>query len=319
MKRCLVVQPVHEAGLALLRENGIQPVMCPDTLEPSVEAAIRDCDAAITRDLGLSADAIRAGNRLRVVVVHGAGHDGVDKAVATACGVLVCNTPGANARSVVELALALALCAARQIPDADRAERAGIAGWREAHRTRELAGKTALIVGWGAIGSGLGRVLRDGFGMQVLVYSPRSPAPEGFETTANLAAGLQRADLISLHTPLRPETRHMIDAGALAHCRRGAILVNTARAGLVDEVALADALAAGRIAAAGLDVYGKGAPQGPLGRFRQVIFTPHLGGATEDALARVARASALNVITALRGERPATALNDPQGWMPCAT
>ncbi len=316
MKRCLVVQPVHEAGLTLLRENGIQPVLCHDTTEPSVQALIRDCDAAITRDLGLSAEAIRAGHRLRVVVVHGTGHDGVDKAVAAQCGVLVCNTPGANARSVVELALALALCAARQIPDADRAERAGTAGWREAHRIQELAGKTALIIGWGAIGSGLGQVLRDGFGMRVLVYSPRSNVPEGFDATGALSAGLQRADLISLHTPLRAETRHIIDADALAHCRQGAILVNTARAGLIDEAALADALASGRIASAALDVYSKGAPQGPLGRFPQVIFTPHLGGATEEALARVARASALNVIAALRGERPTTALNEPEGWMP---
>lgn len=139
--------------------------------------------------------------------MHGAGHDAVDKEAASERGVLVCNTPGANARSVSELALGLALAVARLIPAADRSERAGIRGFREMETFTELSGKTALIVGWGATGAGLGRMLKAAFDARVLVYSPRAADVEGFERMEKLEDGLAQADLVSLHTPLRPETR----------------------------------------------------------------------------------------------------------------
>lgn len=309
--KCLIVQPVHADGLALLGEAGVEPVLCPSPDMETVARMIPGCDAVITRDAGLSAEAIRAADRLRVVVVHGAGHDAVDKAAATALGVLVCNTPGANARSVSELALGLALAAARRIPAADRSERAGSHGFRERESFAELSGKTALIIGWGATGKGLGLMLRAALDMRVLVYSPRVADLDGFERAATLSDGLRVADLVSLHTPLRPETRHLIGAQALSSIKPGAILVNTARAGLVDEAALAEAIAGGRVAAAGLDVYSHDAPAGPLAESERVIFTPHLGGATLEALKRVAVGSARNVLTALSGARPATALNEP--------
>lgn len=114
----------------------------------TVARMISGCDAAITRDAGLSVEAIGASDILRVIVVHGAGHDAVDKDAASEKGILVCNTPGANARSVSELALALALAAARRIPAADRSERGGAHGFRECETFIELSGKTALIIGW---------------------------------------------------------------------------------------------------------------------------------------------------------------------------
>lgn len=314
MRKCLIVQPVHEDGLVLLRANGVEPVLCSDPSDATVIPLIADCDAVITRDAGLSGAAIEAGTRLRTVVVHGAGHDAVDKDTATRRGVLVCNTPGANARSVSELALGLAIAAARSIPAGNTAERNGQSGFRDRNVTFELSGKVALIVGWGTIGAGLGRMLRDAFGMTVLAHSPRATDLAGFEAAPDLFAALARADLISLHTPLRPETRGLIGAEALAACKPGAILVNTARAGLVDEDALAAALGSGRVAAAGLDVYSHGAPQGALGKFPQVIFTPHMGGSTREALSRVAIGSVRNVLTALSGARPETALNAPEGW-----
>jgi D-3-phosphoglycerate dehydrogenase len=309
--KCLVVQPVHADGLELLRHAGVEPVLCPKPDMETVARMILGCDAVITRDAGLSAAAIEASNSLRVIVVHGAGHDAVDKDAASQKGVLVCNTPGANARSVSELALALALAAARRIPAADRDERAGAHGFRERETFCELSGKTALIVGWGATGAGLGHMLKAALDMRVLVYSPRVSDINGFERVTSLEAGLSQADVVSLHTPLRPETRHLIGERALSVVKRGAILVNTARAGLVDEDALAIAVNAGRVSAAGLDVYSHDAPVGTLAATGRVIFTPHLGGATEEALRRVAVGSARNVLTALSGERPATALNNP--------
>jgi D-3-phosphoglycerate dehydrogenase len=309
--KCLIVQPVHVDGLELLRQAGVEPVLCPQPDMATVARLIPGCDAVITRDAGLSAAAIDASDQLRVVVVHGAGHDAVDKDAASKKGVLVCNTPGSNARSVSELALALVLAAARHVPAADRSERAGSHGFRERETFRELSGKTALIVGFGATGAGLAHMLKAALDMRILVYSPRVADLHGFERVASLDAGLPQADVVSIHTPLRPETRHLIGEAALAVIKPGAILVNTARAGLVDETALAAAITAGQVSAAGLDVYSHEAPLGPLATTGRVIFTPHLGGATEEALRRVAVGSARNVLTTLSGERPATTLNDP--------
>lgn len=307
--KCLIVQPVHEEGLDLLRQNGIEPVICPDPSMDTVAALVRGCESSITRDAGFTEQAFAAADKLKVVVVHGAGHDAVDKEAATRHGVLVCNTPGANAQSVSELALGLALSAARLLPAADREERAGRFGFRDRNKTLELQGKTALVVGWGHTGSRLGKMLRGALDMRVLVHSPRVKDLGDFERASSLEAGLAKADLISLHTPLRSETRHMINKDSLARVKTGAILVNTARAGLVDEAALLDALNKGQLFAAGLDVYEEKAPLGALGKSDRVIFAPHLGGATEEAMRRIAVASVNNVLTALSGKRPATALN----------
>ncbi|WP_378942355.1 hydroxyacid dehydrogenase [Mesorhizobium sp. ANAO-SY3R2] len=311
--KCLIVQPIHEAGLTLLRKEGIEPVLCPSADMETVAAHIPGCDAVITRDAGLTAQAFAAADRLRIVVIHGTGHDSVDKIAAAQKGVLVANTPGANAQSVAELAVGLAIAAARGIPAADRSERQGRAGFRESARFTELMGKTALIVGWGAIGRIAGRILDQAFGMRIIVHSPRASDVGSYARAATLAEGLGEADLVSLHTPMRAETSRMIGREALAAMKPGAILVNVARAGLVDEDALHEAVRTGHLGGAALDVYSAGAPTGPLSAFPNVIFTPHLGATTEDALRRVAEAAAGHVATALSGALPPTALN-PEVW-----
>lgn len=314
---CLIVQPIHEAGLAALREAGITPVLCPAHDMATVARHMRGIDAVITRDAGLDAAAFAAADRLKVVVVHGTGHDPVDKAAATCRGVIVGNTPGANACSVAELAVGLVLAVARRIPAADRAMRECRTGFRESVPFSEIRGRTALIVGWGAIGRETGRMLAQAFDVRVLVHSPRAPRIEGAEPVASLHEGLARADIVSLHTPLREETRHMIDACAFAAMRPGAILINMARAGLVDETALLEAVASGHLGGAGLDVCSLGAPIGPLAQYSNIVFTPHLGGTTEEALRRVALEAVRHVTTALAGRMPDTALN-PDVWGPDA-
>lgn len=311
--KCLIVQPIHEAGLSQLRRSGITPILCPAPDMATVARHIAGCDAVITRDAGLNAAAFAVADRLRVVVIHGTGHDPVDKVAAAKRGVLVANTPGANARSVAELALGLALAVARHIPAADQAQRRGAEGFRESAAFAELSGKTALIVGLGAIGRDMGQMLERALGMQVLAYSPRVPDTAPFLRVTDLAKGLAMADLVSLHAPLRPETRGLIGEAAFAAMKPGAILLNLARAGLVDEAALLAALASGRLGGAGLDVWSEGAPQGPLAAFANVVFTPHLGGTTEAALRRVAEAAARHVTTALSGTMPPTAIN-PEVW-----
>lgn len=311
--KCLVVQPIHEAGLSLLRAHDIEPVLCPAPDMATVSHHIPGCTAVITRDAGLSAEAFAAADMLRAVIVHGAGHDPVDKIAAAERGVIIANTPGANARSVAELALGLAISVARHIPSADRAQRAGRQGFRESASFAELSGKTALIVGWGAIGKSLGGMLDRALEMRVLVYSPQAPGTAPYDRVESLVDGLMQADLISLHTPLRPETRHMIGPAEFAAMKPGTILLNLARAGLVDEDALCRALASGRLAGAGLDVWSPDAPVGRLSAFPNVIFTPHLGGTTQEAMRRVAEAAAHHVVTALAGELPSTTIN-PEVW-----
>ncbi|NDW02643.1 NAD(P)-dependent oxidoreductase [Salipiger sp. PrR002] len=306
--KCLIVQPVHDAGLALLRSNGIEPVPCSGTDAASIARSVQGCDAAITRDAGFPREAFEAADRLRAVVVHGTGHNAVDKEAAIERGVLVANTPGANAQSVAELTLGLALALARGVPGADRWERAGTPGFRESVSFRELSGKTVLVVGWGSIGSRFGQMAASAFGMKVLVHSPRARDIGGFIRVDSLEEGLAQADLVTLHTPLRPETHHMFNAARFAAMKPGAQLVNVARAELVDEAALAGALASGHLGGAALDVYSHGAGTGPLAAFSNVIFTPHLGGTTEEALRRVAMGAAGHVVTALTGGVPETVL-----------
>ncbi len=309
--KCLIVQPIHDAGLDQLQRNGIEPVFCDTPDAAGIAQAVRGCDAAITRDAGFPRQAFEAADRLRAVVVHGSGHNAVDKDAAIETGVLVANTPGANAQSVVELTLGLALALARGVTTADTWERRGQAGFRESTRFQELSGKTALVVGWGQIGSRFGHLAAQALRMEVLVYSPRATDTQGFESLDRLEDGLARADLLTLHTPYRPDTHHMINAVRLAAMKPSALLVNVARAELVDESALARALNSGQLGGAALDVYGPGAPQGPLSTCRNVIFTPHLGATTEEALRRVALGAADHVITALNGGRPATTLTPP--------
>ena len=310
--KCLIIQPIHEIGHAMLRDAGIEPVMCPSPDMETVIKMIPGCDAVITRDAGFSAEAAVASDKLKVIIVHGAGHDAVNKEAASEKGILVCNTPGQNSRSVSELAVGLILSCLRHIPEANRAERAGEKGIRERETYTELTGKTALIVGWGTIGRGLGHMLKAAFDMTILVYSPRAPQVDGFERVSSLEEGLAKADVISLHTPMRPETANMICKASLAKTKPGAVLINTARAGLVNESDLAEAILSGQISAAALDVYSHDAPTGPLAETGHVIFTPHLGGTTTEAMKRMAIGSVGHLLNALSGERPETAVNEPK-------
>jgi D-3-phosphoglycerate dehydrogenase len=308
--RCLLVQPIHEAGRARLEGAGIGVSLAASPAMPLVAREIGDCDAVITRDAGLSAEAIEAGRRLRIIVSHGAGYDRIDIDAASRRGIPVANTPGRNAQSVAELAVGLMLAAARRLPAADRSVREGNIGFREQTQTIELAGKTAFIVGWGNIGRATAHILREGFGMKVLAFSPRA-SPDIIERAGackaeTLEEGLSRADIVSLHAPLNAETRALLNDETFGAFRPGAILVNTARAGLIDESALAQALDLGVVLAAGLDLHEAESPL--LGR-DDVILTPHLGGSTRDSLERTALAAAECVIDAMEGRLPASVLN----------
>ncbi len=266
---------------------------------------IADCAAVITRDAGLSAELIDAAPALKAIVSHGTGVDSIDVEVAIAHGIVVANTPGLNAQSVAELALGLMISAARRIVPADHAVRAGNHTFRNSNSYIELAGKTALILGWGHVGRKFGKMLMDAFDMDVLVYSPHADEASIAETGArpqhDLHGALRRANVVSLHLPLRPDTEHIIGSPEFSALLPGAILVNTARAGLIDERALITALDEGKVFSAGLDLHQD------TERFRgrdDVVLTPHLGGTTEESSRRTGLAAAEAVIDILNGRVP---------------
>ncbi len=255
-----------------------------------------------------------AGPQLRVVANHAVGYDNVDVAAATARGVVVANTPGVLTRATAELTLALVLDLLRRITEGDRfLRRRGPWIWSPVFMLGSgLDGKTLGIVGLGRIGHEVAR-LGEAFGMRVVYANPR-PKRAPWERL-ELAELLARADVVSLHCPLTPETRHLIDAQALAAMRPSAVLVNTTRGPVVDEAALVDALRTGTIAGAALDVYER-EPEVHAGllELEQVVLSPHLGSATVETRVAMGRlcVAALEAVL-LESRCPANAL-DPAAW-----
>ena len=246
--------------------------------------------------------------RLRIVANCAVGIDNIDVAAATAAGVVVTNTPNVLTEATAELAFTLMLAAARRLGEGERMVRSGAwPGWAlDQLLGCELHGKTLGIVGYGRIGQAMARRGR-AFGMEVVIAS-RSYTGDGALSIDELFA---RADVVSLHCPLTPETRNLVDARRLAAMKPTAILVNTARGGCVDEEALAAALATGRIAGAGLDVYAHEPRISPalLGCERAVL-APHIGSATTETRTAMAQLCADAVISVLSGRRPPNQVND---------
>jgi D-3-phosphoglycerate dehydrogenase len=242
--------------------------------------------------------AIEAGDRLRVIARYGVGVDRVDLDAARERGIVVTNTPGANAASVAELTIALMLALARQLPEAVAATRAG--AWPRLSGTA-VTGKTVGLLGLGAVGRQVARRLA-GFDCRVLACDPAVTAEAARAAGADLAPMddvVVQADFLSLHLPLTPETRMLVDSKFLARMKRGAFLVNTARGELVDELALADAIHA-------VDVFTAEPPpvDHPFLRLPQVLATPHCGAHTDDATNAMGWMALRDCLAVLAGRAP---------------
>jgi D-3-phosphoglycerate dehydrogenase len=312
-----LVQPIHDAGVARLRAAGLGVRQASRADMATVAAEIGAADATVTRNAGLSAAAIDAAPRLRLIVVHGVGYDPVDVAHAAGKGIVVCNTPVANAWSVAEHAVALLLALAKETLAADRAVRAGAFDARYTLRLTELRGRTLGVVGCGRIGRATARIARAGLGMRVCGYSP-SAEPDrlrrlGIEPCGSLRELLERADAVSLHLPLRPETRGLIGRAELGRMKPGAFLVNTARGALIDHGALVEALASGRLGGAALDVFRQEPvpADDPLLTLPNVVVSPHVAGASDRAMEMTALAVAAAILQAARGRRPRHVISAP--------
>lgn len=306
MPHLLIAGKLHPAGLAVLAEHpGVTFEYVEEVSEPSYAPLLGKADGLVLRTQPLSAATVAGAPRLKVVSRHGVGYDAVDLAALNARGIALATVGDVNSVSVAEHAMMLLLACAKRARLADRAVREpGQWGWRNGLEAREISGRRLLILGFGRSGRHLARMAR-GFGMEVRAFDPFL-AEKGWPTgdtapVASLSEGLAWADAVSVHAP--KGERPILGAPELARLRPGAILVNTARGGVVEELALAEALAAGQVGAAGLDVFDEEPPppDHPLLGFDQVILSPHIAGLTVDAAERMAVASVRNALDYLEG------------------
>ncbi len=273
--------------------------------------ALADVDAVLIRSATkMNAEAIAAAKQLKVIARAGVGLDNVDVPAATKAGVMVVNAPTSNITSAAELAVGLLLASARNIAPANQSLKGG--AWKRSSYGVELLEKKVGIVGFGRIGQLVAERLK-GFGMEILAYDPYVSAQRAGQLGAQLVTLdelLAESDFISIHLPKTPETIGLIGAEALTKVKPSVRIINAARGGVLDETALADAIAEGRVAGGGLDVFDtEPCTDSPLFAFESVVVTPHLGASTDEAQEKAGVAVAKSVRLALGGDLVPDAVN----------
>ncbi len=318
-ERILITHKLPPPAEQMLGDAGAKVEILPeirDERRPRLLKAVRGA-AGVIATLAERIDAElldAAGGSLRIVANYAVGFDNIDLPACSERGVRVSNTPGVLTEATADLAWALILAAARRVIEGDALVRGG--GWRGWEPTQllglELNGATLGIVGAGRIGTAVA-MRAVGFGMRVLYCHPRENELLSHQLgarRAELDELCREADVLTLHVPMRPSNRHLIDKRRIASMKPGAILINTARGPVIDEAALVEALRGRRIAAAGLDVYEE-EPRlaAGLSELPNVVLLPHLGSATEATRRRMSEMAANNVLAVLRGEPPPDAVN----------
>ncbi len=306
MPHLLVAGKLHEAGEALLRDlpsRGFSVDYVEELSESSYAPLIGRADALVIRTQPLTAATIAQAERLRVVSRHGVGYDSVDVTALTSRGIALTIAGDVNSVSVAEHAMMQMLAAAKRALAADDAVRDPARwGWRNQLQAREISNRNLLLVGYGRAGRRLAQMAR-GFDMDIRAHDPLLEArgwPEGPVAPVSLADGLRWADFISVHVPRGD--RPLIGSEEIALMKPGVVIVNTSRGGVVDEAALALALASGQVGAAGVDVFEEEPPiASPLMARRDAILSPHIAGLTNEASERLALASIRNAVDFLEG------------------
>ncbi len=310
MPTCLIVQPIDQQAIALLRENGCDVVEGDGARNWSWD----EIDAVITRNLGIAASSVEAASRLKVIAVHGIGTDAVPVNLATRRGIAVLNTPDANLQSVAEHTWSLLLAASKHLLAADRAVRDRDFAFKVRSPSREMQGQTLGLIGFGKIAQRVAAMAR-AFDVKVIALSPTKSddvfRQAGVERVRKLDDLLARSDFLSLHVPLTGETGGMIGAAQLARLKPDAILVNTSRGAVIDEPALAEWLSRNPAAAAGLDVFSLEPPEesNPLLGLPNVVLSPHSAASSGAALLRMGMQAAQGVLDVLAGRAPAYPVN----------
>ncbi len=314
MTRILISDPLHPIGVRMLEDSGAEVTLLADDDRPRLKELLPGYDALVVRSMTkVTRDVLEAGENLKVVGRAGIGVDNVDVQAATELGILVVNAPTANLISATEHTFALLLALVRRVPAAHRSLSSG--EWnRKQFVGVELQDKTLGIVGFGRIGQQVAHRAR-AFDMEVVAYDPyidTSAAGKLDVELVELDDLLARADVVTLHVPLTDNTKSLLSAERIRAMKKGAILVNCARGGVLDEEALLQALNDEQLAGAALDVFAQEPPSDyALMRHPKVVVTPHIGAQTREAQERIATQTAKMVLAALEGSLTITAVNLP--------
>ncbi|ACB96398.1 hydroxyacid dehydrogenase [Beijerinckia indica] len=306
MTHILVAGRIHEAGLDILRNaSGITLDLVDEVSTESYAPLVDRADAILIRTQPLPESVIDRAQKLKFVSRHGVGYDVVDVEALTRRNIPLAIVGDVNSRSVAEHAMMLMLAVAKRVCVYDAATRAGKWGIRNDLYATDISGKTLLLIGFGRIGRLVASMAR-GFDMTILAYDPfldeAAIKAAGAIPTRDLEGALRSADFVSLHMP-PPRNGALLGESELASMKPGAILINTARGGVVDEKALAKALTDGRLAGAGLDVFTQEPPPAdhPLLQMDRVILTPHSAVMTRECAARMAVSASRNILDYFAG------------------
>lgn len=311
--KVLVSDSLAEEGVRRL-ESGAEVDVITNLTPEELVRKIKDYDALVIRSgTKVTAEVIAAADKLKVIGRAGVGIDNVDVEAATKKGIIVLNTPGGNTISAAEHTIAMMLALARNIPQANAALHKG--EWnRKKYTGVEFFNKTLGIVGLGRVGAEVATRMK-AFGMQILAFDPFITEEKAKQLGLKLAPlenVLRESDFITVHTPLTNETRNLIDEDEFKIMKSSVRIVNCARGGIINEAALAQAVAEGKVAGAAVDVFTKEPPTGnPLLEQEKILTTPHLGASTAEAQVNVALAVADQILTIARGGMPSNAINMP--------
>lgn len=314
--KVLIVQPIHNAGIDLLKSAGFE-VLYASSPDPEIVAReIKGIDGVIVRTAPFTGEIIEQADSLKVISRHGVGVDNIDIESASRKGIFVLNTPGVNDVSVAEHTIAIMLALSKRIKDIDNAVRTGNFSIREEYSIIDIDGKALGIIGFGRIGSLVAKKCRNAFNMKILVYDPyvdRERVKEVDGELVDLETLLRESDFICIHTPLNNETKGLIGERELRMMKPSSFIINMARGPIWDEKAVARAITEGWIMGAGTDVFVEEPPRidNPLLGLNNTVLSPHMAALTKECVIRMAVESAQGVIDVLTGKKPKSIVNYP--------
>ena len=313
-QKILIVQPIHERGVRVFDER-FDVRVASDPSVATVLKEIRGVAGVVVRTAPFPGEIIEAADALKVIGRHGVGVDNIDVKAATEKGIVVVYTPNANATSVAEHTITAIGALAKRAASYDRATREGRWEIRNSYKAVDLDGKILGLVGIGRIGSMVARRAAAAYNMKVIAFDPYI-RPEtadrlGVSILARMDDVFRQADVVSLHTPLTPETRGLVNEAKFRLMKPTSFLINFSRGEVVDEKALCMALRSGVIAAAAIDVYDPEPPlrDNPLFALENILLSPHSAALTEECVIRMATGAAEGIVDVLSGKKPQYIVN----------
>ena len=313
----LLPQPIESEAVNLLEEANCTVTVASDSTPETVLPLMKAAQGLILRTgLTITRDLIAEADELMIISRTGGGLDNVDVDAATEKGIIVTSNLGVNTISVVEHVLSFMLSLSKKLSVLDRAVRGNNFGIRYQNLPRDVNGKILGLLGFGRIGSEIGRICRQIFNMRIIAFDPYLPQNlkatyAGQVAFVELQELFAESDVLSIHVPLTDETRHLVGTSQLSIMKPDAILINTSRGGVIDEEALIKALQKDKLGGAGLDVFGQEpvAPDNPLLKLKNVILTPHAAALTRECVTRMATEAARCVLNVFKGREPPNVAN----------